>query len=109
MKYGIKIIQKEVCGESVNIKTLSGGANAARIIELMGQAEKNPAVLAELARIVACECLVDESGNPEFKTPEEAGNSCSLGFIKDFMIEALDASGLTEDAGEVRKNLQAVQ
>jgi hypothetical protein len=109
MSLGVKISQRTVCGESVYIKTLTGGPKAIEIIDLMQRVSAQPSLLVELGALLVVECLCDESGAKQYTDQEWVRANAGIGFLKEFAIAALDVSGLGDDAEEVRKNSEAVQ
>lgn len=107
MSRGIKVEKREVMGETLYIRTLSGGERAARVLDLMTQVGSKPAIIPDLGAllIVCCECtesgeLIHKGENAEV----EIAQNSSIAYLRDFMLEALDVSGLGEDAEEIRKN-----
>ena len=104
MSYGIKVKEHVVCGETVRIKTLSGGEHSSRAIELMQKMASDPSLLPELGGVLMAACLVDDAGDAVFSSADDARKAASLGFIKSFVEVSLEDAGLGEDAEEVLKN-----
>ena len=108
MKFGIQEKTVTILGESVHLRSMNGGDNAVRVVELMQRSGSEPATVMELGGILAFEC-VQADGQPAFKSVEEARQRCSMGFLKDIIRPALEVSGLGEDADELAKNSEAGQ
>jgi len=104
MALGIKIEQRTVAGESVYIRSLNGGAMAARVIDLLQQVAGKPSLITEIGSLLVVCCLCDESGNRLQEDPETVAQNASIGFLSAFTEAALDVSGLGDDAKELAKN-----
>ena len=109
MSYGIKIVEKEVFGEKVRIRTLNGGAIAAQVIELLQQVGHKPGLLPEIGALLVVGCLVDAEGRQVFSDPNQARENTALGFLSAFVPVALQVSGFAEDAEAIGKNSEAGQ
>lgn len=109
MALGSKLVPKDIFGERVFIRTLNGGKNAAKVIELSQQAGAKPWLIPEIGALLVVECLRDESGNQLYTDPDKVREEAAVGFLVEFMTEALEISGMGDDAAELRKNSPAVQ
>jgi len=111
MSLGKRVAEKEVFGEKVHIRTLSGGKMAAEIIDLLQQVEGKPSLIIDVGAMLVVACLCDQEGERLYKDDqlEEVKNEAAIGFLTEFVEAALDHSGLNDDADDLRKNLQAVQ
>lgn len=105
---GLKLHEKEVCGEHVYIRNLNGSAAAIRIIELTGKADGNPDVMAELGALLVVCCLCDSSGKQLYTDADSVRNSASFKFLSEFALAALEVTGLTDESDLV-KNSEAGQ
>jgi len=106
---GIKIEKRTVQGDEVYIRTMSGGENSAKVIELMQQAAGKPSVMLEIGALLVNSCLCDAQGALQCTDYEDARNNSSVSFLIDFAQEALKVSGLNDDAEALVKNSEPVQ
>jgi hypothetical protein len=104
IRFGVKVKPVMVAGEEVMLRSLTGGANAVRIVELLQEVGVKPALMVEIGALLAAECVVKPDGSPVFQSDLEARASCSIGFLKELISPALVISGLGEDAEDLAKN-----
>lgn len=109
MAYGIKIEDKEICGEKVKLQSLPGSANSERVVELCQQIGESPSLIIELGAILAFECILKDDNTKVFDSIDNARQSCSIGFLKELVNPVLTLSGMGDDAEELRGNLPADQ
>lgn len=109
MALGSKVTKTTVYGEEVHIRSLNGGKNAARVIEMLQQVGAKPALVAEIGALLVVACLVDADGRQLYTDPEAVREEAAIGFLSAFTEAALTASGLGDDAAALSGNSQAVQ
>lgn len=109
MTRGIKVVKRTIAGEDVYIKTMSGGAASAQVIELMQQAAGKPSVMLDIGALLITSCLCDENGTLLCTDLEDARNNSSVSYLVEFGQAALQVSGLKDDAEELVKNSEPVQ
>lgn len=107
MALGSKLEARKVFGEEVFIRSLNGGKNAAKVIDLLQQVGAKPSLITEIGSILVVECLRDKDGARLYDDADKVREEASVGFLSEFTVAALEVSGLNDDAQEVAKNAAA--
>ncbi len=106
---GLKLHEKEVCGEKVYIRNLNGSPEAIRVIELSSKVASDSSLMPEIGALLVVCCLCDKDGKQLYTDVAEVRRAASFAFLAEFATVALEVSGLTESDEAITKNSEAVQ